>query len=68
MNNTYVEIDLDILRNNVKTIIEKYNNYKYYFGVVKSNAYGHGEYIVNELIKGGINYIAVSYLNEAFLV
>ncbi len=68
MNNTYVEIDLDILRNNVKTIIEKYNNYKYYFGVVKSNAYGHGEYIVNELIKGGINYIAVSYLNEALKV
>lgn len=68
MNNTYVEINLDILKNNVKTIIEKYNDYKYYFGVVKSNAYGHGEYIVNELIKGGINYIAVSFLNEALNV
>ncbi len=68
MNNTYVEINLDILRNNVKTIIKKYNDYKYYFGVVKSNAYGHGEYIVNELIKGGINYIAVSFLNEALNV
>ena len=68
MNNTYLEINLDTLRNNTKTIIEKYNDYKYYFGVVKSNAYGHGEYIVNELIKGGINYIAVSYLNEALNV
>ena len=68
MNNTYLEINLDTLRNNTKTIIEKYNNYKYYFGVVKSNAYGHGEYIVNEIIKGGINYIAVSYLEEALKV
>lgn len=68
MNNTYLEINLDIIRNNTKHIIEKYNNYKYYFGVVKSNAYGHGEYIVNELINGGINYIAVSYLEEAINV
>ena len=68
MNKTYLEINLDILRNNVETIIKKYDNYKYYFGVVKSNAYGHGEYIVNELIKGGINYIAVSYLEEALKV
>lgn len=68
MDKTYIEIDLDILRENTKTIIEKYNNYKYYFGVVKSNAYGHGEYIVNELVKGGINYLAVSYLEEAIKV
>ncbi len=68
MNNTYLEINLDTLRNNTKTIIEKYNNYKYYFGVVKSSAYGHGEFIVNELINGGINYIAVSYIEEAINV
>ena len=68
MDKTYVEINLDTLRNNAKEIIKKYNDYKYYFGVVKSNAYGHGEYIVNELIKGGINYIAVSYLEEAIKV
>ena len=68
MDKTYVEINLDTLRNNAKEIIKKYNDYKYYFGVVKSNAYGHGEYIVNELIKRGINYIAVSYLEEAIKV
>ncbi len=68
MDKTYVEINLDTLRNNANEIIKRYNNYKYYFGVVKSNAYGHGEYIVNELIKGGINYIAVSYLEEAIKV
>lgn len=68
MDKAYIDINLDILRNNTKTIIKKYNNYKYYFGVVKSNAYGHGEYIVNELINGGINYLAVSYLEEALNV
>ena len=68
MNKTYLEINLDTLRNNTKYIVNKYTGYKYYFGVVKSNAYGHGEYIVNELIKGGINYIAVTYLEEALKV
>lgn len=68
MDKTFLEINLDILRENAKEIIKKYDNYKYYFGVVKSNAYGHGEYIVNELIKGGVNYLAVSYLDEAIKV
>jgi alanine racemase len=68
MDKTYLEINLDTLKNNVENIIKKYNNYKYYFGVVKSDAYGHGTYIVNSLIEGGINYLAVSYLNEAIEV
>ena len=59
---TYVEIDQQKLMENAQEIITKYNNYKYYFGVVKGNAYGHGDYIVNSLINGGINYLAVSSL------
>ena len=65
---TFVEINLDNISNNVKNIIKKYNNYKYYIGMIKSNAYGHGMYIVNTLIEAGINYLAVSSLDEAMEV
>lgn len=65
---TYVKIDNQVLTDNVKKIINKYKNYQYYIGVVKANAYGHGDYIVNDLIKGGINYLAVSSLEESLSI
>ena len=65
---TYVEINLDNISNNVKNIISKYGNYKYYIGMVKANAYNHGYYIVNTLIESGINYLAVSSLDEAMMI
>ena len=62
---TYVEVNLTNIKINVKNIITKYNKYKYRIGMVKSNAYGHGLYIINTLIESGINYLAVSSLDEA---
>lgn len=63
---TYVEVNIDNLKNNVKNIVNYYNNYDYYFGVVKGNCYGHGTtYVINELIESGVNYLAVSSLEEA---
>lgn len=38
--NTYLEVDLGKIKNNVKKIINNYPTYKYYFGVVKANCYG----------------------------
>ena len=68
MNETKVFIDLDNIGHNAKTIVEKYKEYKYHIAVIKSGAYGHGEYIVNELVKNGINYVAVSFIEEALKV
>lgn len=62
---TFIEINLDNIIKNVKNIIKKYPDYKYYIGMVKSNAYGHGMYVINEMINNGINYLAVSNLEEA---
>lgn len=56
-------INCDTLKENVKEIVNKYD-YKYYIGIVKANAYGHGDYIVNSLIEGGVNYLAASSLEE----
>ena len=63
---TYVEVNIDNLKDNVKNIINYYKDYEYYFGVVKGNCYGHGTtYVINELIECGVNYLAVSSLEEA---
>lgn len=64
--NTYVEINLKNIENNVKNLINKYNDYKYYFGVVKADSYGHNNIkTVKAIIKGGCNYLAVATLEEA---
>ena len=65
--NTYVEIKLDNLAHNIKTITKKYK-YKYYIGVVKGNAYGHGYGIIETLKNNGINFFAVANLKEALEV
>ncbi len=66
--NTCLEIDLDKLEKNVKNIINTFDGYKYYIGVVKGNAYGYGEYISKYITEAGINYLAVSSLEEAINV
>ena len=63
---TYANVYLNNIKNNVNKIIEKYNNYKYYIGVVKADSYGHNGYeVVKFIIDGGCNYLAVSSLDEA---
>lgn len=64
--NTYAEINLNNIKENVSNIINNYNGYKYYIGVVKADSYGHnGDKVVKSIIDGGCNYLAVSSLDEA---
>lgn len=63
--NTYIEVNLKNIENNVSKIIHKYNNYQYYFGVVKANCYNHGIKSIQSIINGGCNYLAVALLEEA---
>ena len=65
---TYIEVNESNLESNVKILLNNYPDYKYYFGVVKGNVYGYGYSSVKCLIKSGINYIAVSTLEEALCV
>lgn len=64
--NTYVQIDLKNIKENVQKIIKRYSNYKYYFGVVKADCYGHDDVkTVKAIIDGGCNYLCVATLEEA---
>lgn len=67
--NTYAKINLDNIKGNVEKIINRYNDYKYYFGVVKANCYGHYDIkTVEKIVQGGCNYLAVATLDEALYI
>ena len=67
--NTFVEVNLENLKYNVKTLINKYSDYKYFFCVVKADCYGHnGNDTVKTIIDAGCNYLAVATLDEALII
>lgn len=63
--NAKLQVNLSALAHNVQEIKRAFPDVTYYIAVLKSNAYGHGFGIVPTLVKNGINYIAVSTLEEA---
>lgn len=67
--NTYACINLSNISSNIKKVINKYDGYKYYIGVVKADSYGHyGLKVVKAIIDGGCDYLAVSSLDEALVI
>lgn len=67
--NTYVEVNLKNIKYNVSMLVNKYNDYKYHFGVVKADCYGHNDIcVVKTIIDAGCNYLAVATLDEALII
>ncbi len=67
--NTYVEVNLNNIKYNVETLVKKYDNYKYHFGVVKADCYGHNDIpVIKTVIEAGCNYLAVATLDEAMAI
>jgi alanine racemase len=61
---THIEINFKALENNIKFIKEKAGNKKIQ-GVVKANAYGHGDFeIARALEKLGVTSLGVARVNE----
>ncbi|MEJ5285266.1 MAG: alanine racemase [Brevinematia bacterium] len=62
---TWAEINIDVIRSNVKKIKEKCDPDIQIIGIVKADAYGHGAVqISQELTRLGITYLGVATLDE----
>ncbi len=58
-------ICLGSIRRNTRRIIERYPEYDYYMAVVKADCYGYrGNQVVQAMIDGGANCLAVSLIEE----
>ena len=63
---SWAVVDLDCIDHNIRSIKEKLKPGCMIMGVVKADAYGHGDkYIADELVRLGVNWFAVSNLTEA---
>ncbi|MDR4508545.1 MAG: alanine racemase [Candidatus Brocadiaceae bacterium] len=62
---TWVEINLDALRHNVLTIRKLIGPHIKIMGIVKADAYGHGDYEVSRvLLDAGVEMLGIAILEE----
>lgn len=63
---TWAEIDLDALEYNIKSIKSKMAPKHKVMGIVKADAYGHGDgFVARKLQAGGFDWFGVSNIEEA---
>ena len=63
---TWAEIDLDALEYNIKSIKSKMSPKHKVMGIVKADAYGHGDgFVARKLQAGGFDWFGVSNIEEA---
>lgn len=66
---SWVEVDLDIVRANTRLIQEHIGSQTKIMGVVKANAYGHGDVKIAQTLQAmGIDFFAVSSIDEAIIL
>lgn len=66
---TWVEINLDNIYDNVASMKQMLPSEVKMFAVVKANGYGHGDYeVASTALKAGADYLAVAFLDEALLL
>lgn len=66
LRDTYIEVDLDRLAHNVKSIRERVGNDVCICAVIKADAYGHGSIeCAKTIMESGGDYLAVATLTEA---
>lgn len=69
MSNTWIELDLGILRSNLRNLQSAIKNTTEIIFVVKSNAYGHGIVPVAQCAwECGVKWFAVTNINEALIL
>lgn len=63
---TWVEVNLDHIIANVSAVREKLPKEVAIIGVVKANAYGHGDYqVAQAALEAGASMLAVAFMDEA---
>jgi len=64
--NTWAEIDLEAIRQNVVQLKTLLPNNRNIMGVVKADGYGHGSVeVAKAIVESGIDHLMVAYLEEA---
>ncbi len=63
---TWAEVDLDCITENIMSIKNRLPKDVDIFAVVKANAYGHGDVqVANTALEAGAKYLAVAFIDEA---
>ena len=62
---TYVEIDLDAIKHNIRCEREKVGDKVKIMAIIKANAYGHGDIEVAEALKDEVEAYGVAIIEEA---
>lgn len=62
---TYVEIDLDAIKHNIRCEREKVGDKVKIMAIIKANAYGHGDIEVAEALKDEVDAYGVAIIEEA---